>query len=46
MENRELTASEVDQTLAEFSVFELDDRLEFVAWCDTNCGCSSGSGAS
>lgn len=46
MEKRETTASELDQTLAEFSVFELDDRLEFVAWCDSNCVCSSGSNAS
>ena len=23
----------------EFSIMELDDRLEFVAWCDTNCNC-------
>jgi hypothetical protein len=46
MENRELTQSALEQTLAEFSVFELDERLEFVAWCDNNCACTSGSGAS
>lgn len=43
MEKHEITASELDKTLAEFSVFELDDRLEFVAWCDTNCVCTSSS---
>ena len=25
--------------LEEFSIMELDDRLEFVAWNDGNCGC-------
>ncbi len=24
----------------ELSILELDDRLEFVNWCDTNCVCS------
>jgi hypothetical protein len=28
---------EVD--LEEFSIMELDERLEFVAWNDTNCNC-------
>lgn len=27
-----------DQTLEEFSIMELDERLEFVAWCD-DCSC-------
>lgn len=27
-----------DQALEEFSVMELDERLEFVAWCD-DCSC-------
>ena len=30
---------EVD--LEEFSIMELDERLEFVAWNDTNCNCVS-----
>jgi hypothetical protein len=30
-------ASEPD--IEEFSIMELDDRLEFVAWNDGNCGC-------
>lgn len=46
MQENELQTSELDKTLAEFSVFELDDRLEFVAWCDTNCACTAASGAS
>jgi hypothetical protein len=25
--------------IEEFSIMELDDRLEFVAWNDGNCGC-------
>jgi hypothetical protein len=25
--------------LEEFSIMELDERLEFVAWNDTNCNC-------
>jgi hypothetical protein len=29
-----------DEMLEEFSILELDDRLEFVAWCDTNCSCT------
>lgn len=37
MENREPNTAALEQTLSEFSVFELDERLEFVAWCDTNC---------
>jgi len=27
-----------EDTLEEFSILELDERLEFVAWCD-NCSC-------
>ena len=46
MENRELNPADLESTLEEFSVFELDERLEFVAWCDTNCSCTSGQGAS
>ncbi len=46
MENHKLTAADIENTLEEFSVFELDERLEFVAWCDTNCSCTSGQGAS
>ncbi len=41
-----LNGADLDNMLEEFSVFELDERLEFVAWCDTNCSCTSGSGAS
>jgi hypothetical protein len=29
----------VETTLEEFSIMELDERLEFVAWCD-DCSCS------
>jgi hypothetical protein len=36
----------LDSTLDELSIFELDERLEFVAWCDTNCSCTSGTGLS
>lgn len=31
--------------LEEFSIMELDERLEFVAWCDTNCNCIAGLGS-
>ena len=41
-----VTPADVENTLDEFSVFELEERLEFVAWCDTNCGCTSGQSAS
>jgi hypothetical protein len=27
-----------DEALEEFSIMELDERLEFVAWCD-DCSC-------
>jgi hypothetical protein len=36
----------LDATLDELSIFELDERLEFVAWCDTNCSCTTGTGVS
>jgi len=26
--------------LDEFSITELEQRLEFEAWCDGNCGCN------
>ena len=26
--------------LDEFSITELEQRLEFEAWCDWNCGCN------
>ena len=29
--------------LDEFSITELEQRLEFEAWCDWNCGCGSTS---
>jgi hypothetical protein len=36
-----------NEMLEEFSIFELDDRLEFVAWCDSNCVCTgTGTGSS
>lgn len=33
-----------DTNVEEFSIMELDDRLEFVAWCDTNCNCKGSGG--
>jgi hypothetical protein len=33
-----LPEAKLDTTLEEFSIMELDERLEFVAWCD-NCSC-------
>ena len=34
-----------DDSLAEeLSIMELDDRLEFVAWCDVNCICGKKPG--
>jgi hypothetical protein len=38
--------SEKDLTrglLEEFSIVELEQRLEFEAWCDSNCDCSNGT---
>ena len=28
-----------EELLEEFAITELEDRLEFVMKCDTNCGC-------
>lgn len=28
-----------DDLLEEFSITELEDRLEFEAWCNNNCSC-------
>ena len=28
-----------EDLLEEFSITELEDRLEFEAWCDKNCSC-------
>jgi hypothetical protein len=39
-DNDRLIDKEVD--LEEFSIMELDERLEFVAWNDTNCNCQRG----
>jgi len=30
--------------LDEFSITELEQRLEFEAWCDWNCGCGPENG--
>lgn len=30
--------------LDEFSITELEQRLEFEAWCDWNCGCGPDNG--
>ena len=38
-ENAMLEEKTTQESLEEFSIMELDDRLEFVAWCDTNCNC-------
>ena len=32
----------MDQNTAEFSILELEDRLEFAELCDDNCGCITG----
>lgn len=32
--------------LDEFSITELEQRLEFEAWCDWNCGCGPPPGNS
>lgn len=39
-----VTPSEKDKGLSEelfeeFSIMELEERLEFVTWCDGNCNC-------
>jgi len=31
-----------DLALTEFSIIELEDRLEFAELCDSNCGCITG----
>ena len=28
-----------DELLEEFSITELEDRLEFESWCNNNCSC-------
>jgi hypothetical protein len=33
-----------DSLADELSIMELDDRLEFVAWCDVNCICGKKPG--
>lgn len=44
MTDKELNTVEL---LEEFSIMELEQRLEFEAWCDGNCSCepSGGGGA-
>jgi hypothetical protein len=32
------------ELLDEFSITELEQRLEFEAWCDGNCGCPPPNG--
>ncbi|HYW05896.1 MAG TPA: hypothetical protein VE913_03005 [Longimicrobium sp.] len=32
-----------DLAIGEFSIMELEDRLEFAELCDDNCGCGTGS---
>ena len=32
----------MDQKDMEFSILELEDRLEFAELCDDNCGCTTG----
>jgi hypothetical protein len=33
---------EKENLTAEFSILELEDRLEFAELCDDNCGCNTG----
>ncbi|HEX8429674.1 MAG TPA: hypothetical protein VF625_00245 [Longimicrobium sp.] len=33
-----------DLAIGEFSIMELEDRLEFAELCDDNCGCGSSTG--
>jgi hypothetical protein len=33
-----------DLAIGEFSILELEDRLEFAELCDDNCGCGSSTG--
>ncbi|HYW05898.1 MAG TPA: hypothetical protein VE913_03015 [Longimicrobium sp.] len=32
-----------DLAIGEFSIMELEDRLEFAELCDDNCGCGTGA---
>jgi hypothetical protein len=34
------TTKNPETNIEEFSIMELDERLEFVAWTDTNCNCT------
>ena len=36
----EAARSPQPRDLEELSIFELDERLEFVAWCDNACNCT------
>jgi len=38
MKENKPNTEELEATLEEFSIMELDERLEFVAWCD-DCSC-------
>jgi hypothetical protein len=38
MDEKKTNTQELETTLEEFSIMELDERLEFVAWCD-DCSC-------
>jgi hypothetical protein len=33
-----------DLAIGEFSILELEDRLEFAELCDDNCGCGTSTG--
>lgn len=33
----------MDNVTTEFSILELEDRLEFAELCDDNCGCNTGT---
>ena len=41
-----MTEKELNQLglLEEFSITELEQRLEFEAWCNWNCGCGPSDG--
>lgn len=41
MSEQELTQQGL---LEEFSIMELEQRLEFEAWCDGNCSCDGNTG--
>lgn len=36
---KKIELDQMESLLEEFSIEELDDRLEFTAWCDGNCRC-------